>query len=60
MAENCAQVPMLRSEDASEEQGYEREERSSKGRENSFAASAPGGIFGRLSGRSKEKVGSPA
>ena len=51
---------MLRSEDASEDQGYEREERSSTDRENSFAASAPGGIFGRLTGTSKEKVGNPA
>ena len=51
---------MLRSEDASEDQGYEREEKSSMERENSFAASAPGGVFGRLTGKSEEKVGHPA
>lgn len=55
---------MLRSEDASEDEGYEREERSSVDRETSFAASAPGGVFGRLTGKSKdrkskEKVGNP-
>ena len=51
---------MQRSEDASEDQGYEREERSSVDRETTFAASAPGGVFGRLTGKSKEKVGHPA
>ena len=34
------QVPMLRSKDHSEEEGYEQEEQSSKQRESAFAASA--------------------
>jgi hypothetical protein len=48
------------SEDASEDQGYEREERRAMDRESSFASSAPGGIFGGLAGKSKEKAGDSA
>ena len=56
----CTQVPMLRSVDPSEEEGYEREENSFAWREDALAASATAHSMdgsSKTEGTSKAKVG---
>ncbi len=52
----CVQVPMLRSEDHSEEEGYEQEERSSAEHENSLASSSTHSVVGGLDAGAKSKA----
>lgn len=52
----CVQVPMLRSEDYSEDEGYEQEERFSEERENDLASSSTHSVEAGLDAGAKSKA----